>query len=203
MPFFADDVDHYFHAQGHDTEFCVNLDAALRHLRRYNIIRFTDISEHVRQQLGIDASLDLLQSKNGGRRGRSVVLDLQSQDGYTSRVAPATGGAMTRPVFRSCLRGVAKKKSMGAGKREGGGKPVKPSTPARALCGVEDPATMLALLEFDSSDDSWLSGAFIDYVFCIFAKRYRNVRYLPTMFAAHDLRNEVSFTHTYTHAYKM
>ena len=33
-----------------------------------------------------------------------------------------------------------------------------------------------------------LSGAFIDYIFGIFAKVYRDVKFLPTLFAAHELR---------------
>ena len=73
-PFSVQEVDQYFDAQGHDPEFRVNLDAALRHMRRFNVIRFTDIPERVRMQLGIDASLDLLQIRPGGRKGRSALL---------------------------------------------------------------------------------------------------------------------------------
>lgn len=65
----------------------------------------------------------------------------------------------------------------------------RPGTTARALYGVNDPEVLSALLEFDAKDDqSWLSGAFIDYIFGIFAKVYRKVKFLPTLFAAHELR---------------
>ena len=65
----------------------------------------------------------------------------------------------------------------------------RPGTTARALYGVNDPEVLSALLEFDAKDDqSWLSGAFIDYIFGIFAKIYRKVKFLPTLFAAHELR---------------
>ena len=33
-----------------------------------------------------------------------------------------------------------------------------------------------------------MSGAFIDYILGIFAKRYKGVTYLPTVFAAHELK---------------
>ena len=33
-----------------------------------------------------------------------------------------------------------------------------------------------------------MSGAFIDYILGIFAKRYKTVTYLPTVFAAHELK---------------
>ena len=33
----------------------------------------------------------------------------------------------------------------------------------------------------------WLSGALMDYIFCIFARKYKKCIFLPTMFAAHDL----------------
>ncbi len=66
----------------------------------------------------------------------------------------------------------------------------RPGTTARALYGVKDPAALSSLLEFDATDDeSWLSGAFIDFVFGIFAKRYNSgIAFLPTAFAAHELK---------------
>ena len=65
----------------------------------------------------------------------------------------------------------------------------RPGSTARALYGVKDPADLSSLLEFDANDDqSWLSGAFIDYILGIFAKKYKNVTYLPTVFAAHELK---------------
>lgn len=65
----------------------------------------------------------------------------------------------------------------------------RPGTTARALYGVNDPEVLSALLEFDTKDtQSWLSGAFIDYIFGIFAKVYHDVTFLPTLFAAHELR---------------
>ena len=69
----------------------------------------------------------------------------------------------------------------------------RPGTMARALYGVDNPADLSSLLEFDAQDDqSWLSGAFIDYIFGIFARKYKNVRYLPTVFAAHELKRAVA-----------
>ena len=66
----------------------------------------------------------------------------------------------------------------------------RPGTTARALYGVKDPAALSSLLEFDATDNqSWLSGAFIDFVFGIFAKRYNSgIAFLPTAFAAHELK---------------
>ena len=69
----------------------------------------------------------------------------------------------------------------------------RPGTMARALYGVKDPADLSSLLEFDVNDDqSWLSGAFIDYILGIFAKKYKGVRYLPTVFAAHELKRALA-----------
>ncbi len=63
-----------------------------------------------------------------------------------------------------------------------------PRPPAPALCGVQGADAISALLEFDMEDEKgWLSGALMDYIFCIFARKYKKVIFLPTMFAAHDL----------------
>ena len=63
-----------------------------------------------------------------------------------------------------------------------------PRPPAPALCGVEGADAISALLEFDMNDEKgWLSGALMDYIFCIFARKYKKCIFLPTMFAAHDL----------------
>ena len=60
--------------------------------------------------------------------------------------------------------------------------------PAPALCGVEGADAIGSLLEFDMDNKKgWLSGALMDYIFCIFARKYKKVVFLPTMFAAHDL----------------
>ena len=60
--------------------------------------------------------------------------------------------------------------------------------PAPALCGVEGADAIGSLLELDMDNkQGWLSGALMDYIFCIFARKYKKVIFLPTMFAAHDL----------------
>jgi hypothetical protein len=69
----------------------------------------------------------------------------------------------------------------------------RPGTMARAVYGVDNPEDLSSLLEFDANDDqSWLSGAFIDYIFGIFARKYKGLRYLPTVFAAHELKRAVA-----------
>jgi|EP00945_MAST-04E_sp_MAST-4E-sp1_P005894 hypothetical protein len=122
--------------------------------------------------------------------GRATRLDLTYRNlaqGPRRSRRQAEEKRLCRPTFLSVLGGSSNHRVLGRGNSEE--KTSLPRTPARSLCGVEGADAVSNLLEFDMNDEhGWLSGAFMDFVFCIFAKKYRKVVFLPTMFAAHDLQ---------------